>query len=83
LHVLAIQFHPARSVTLPPPGSHLLVSEAFLFGPFQRLGLDEQPLSFVSSSSPTPPQNDCYQRRVLARSASEGRIARQEKDEVI
>jgi hypothetical protein len=47
LHILAIQLRPARRCPFPPSRSGLLVSQAFLFGLFQRLHFDQQPLPLV------------------------------------
>lgn len=83
LDVLDIEFLTTFGRTFPSQPSGLGVGQALLFGPCQRLFLDQHTLSLVAFSGATKTDHDGPERRVAAGSSGESGIPTLKKNEVI
>ena len=83
LHVLPIHLFSPDGFALSAPLSDLAVGQTFLFGLFQRLLLDQQPLPFVPIPRAAPFQDHRRERRMLFRPPRQRRVAGREKDQMI
>ena len=79
---LIILLAPQRR-PLPRALAHIFVSQTLLLGSIESGPLNEQPLTFVSSTRPAEPDYDSRKRRMLAGAASERGIAAGQEHEVV
>src|SRR5262249_33493302 len=83
LHILTVKLLTPDGFTPSAPLFALAVGQAFLFGFFQPLFFDQQPLPFKTLPRGAPSQYHRRERRMFFRSSRQSRVAGGKIDQVI
>ena len=81
--VFDVQFLTTFGCTFASEPSGLVVGQAFLFGPRERLFFDQHPLSLVALSRTTKPNHNRPERRVAAGSTGQRSISAPEENKLV